>query len=297
MVELYFRYFGSNGVITPIGMVIFVVTYNYANDIFSWIEDQTFGTRNYILDKCELMFIEVNPQHITYMLLFLSFGIGSLVFGAFAFFGKIGLGIFCSLLLSFLGWKIPRPVVDYMVAKRIKAYKMQMTDALQLLSNGLRAGQSLPQACAMVVDELPKPVSQEFGLILQQNRIGVTLEECFENLAKRIPTLDNQMFVSSINILRESGGNLSEVFDTICGVIRERIRLEQKVDTATAQGKTQGFVIFMMPFAVTILYGLQDPDSVKKMFVHPLGLIIIFIAMVLNFAGGYFILKIVRIKA
>ena len=184
-----------------------------------------------------------------------------------------------------------------MVQRRIKAYKLQMTDALQLLSNGLRAGQSLPQACAMVVDELPKPVSQEFGMILQQNRIGVPLEECFENLAKRIPTLDNQMFVSSINILRESGGNLSEVFDTICGVIRERIRLEQKVDTATAQGRMQGLVIFMMPFAVTILYGLQDPDSVLRMFTHPLGLVIIFIAMVLNVAGGYFILKIVKIKA
>ena len=88
MLETYFRYFGSNGVITPIGMVVFVVTYNYANDIFTWIEDQTFGTRNYILDKFELMFIEVEPRHITYVLLFLSFGIGSFVFGIFAFFGK-----------------------------------------------------------------------------------------------------------------------------------------------------------------------------------------------------------------
>ena len=172
-----------------------------------------------------------------------------------------------------------------------------MTDALQLLSNGLRAGQSLPQACAMIVDELPKPVSDEFGMILQQNRIGVPLEECFDNLVKRIPTLENKMFVSSINILRESGGNLSEVFDTICSTIRERVRLEQKIDTATAQGKMQGMVIFMKPFAVTLLYAVQDPKSVTQMFTTPIGLIIVFFAMVLNVAGGFFIMKIVKIKA
>jgi tight adherence protein B len=297
MSDVYFRYFGSNGVIAPIGMVIFVVTYNYANDIFSWIEDQTFGTRNYLLEKFELMFIEVNPVHITYALLFLSFGMGFLTFGLFALIGRVGLGFIVSTIIAVVGWKIPRPIVDYLVKRRIQQFKEQMTDALQLLSNGLRAGQSLPQACAMVVDELPKPVSQEFNMILQQNKIGVPLEECFENLAKRVPTLDNSMFVTSINILRESGGNLAEVFDTICEVVRERIRLEQKIDTYTAQGKFQGFTIFMMPFAVTLLYGAQDPDSVKRIFSHPLGLVIVAFALALNLAGGFFIMKIVRIKA
>ena len=297
MVDLYFRYFGSNGVIAPVGILIFVTVYNYANDIFNWIEDQTFGTRNYILDKLELMFIEVESRYITYVLLFLSFGMGTFVFGLFALFGLIVPGVFACLFLCFIGWKIPKPIIDYMVERRINEYKLQLTDALQLLSNGLRAGQSLPQACAMIVDELPRPVADEFGMVLQQNRIGVPLEECFDNLVKRVPTLENKMFVSSINILRESGGNLSEVFDTICAVIRERVRLEQKIDTATAQGKTQGFVIFMMPFAVTMLYAVQDPDSVISMFTTPLGLVMVFFAMALNIAGGFFIMKIVKIKA
>ena len=93
---------------------------------------------------------------------------------------------------------------------------------------------SVPQSLAMVVDEMPAPVSQEFNVILQQNKIGVPLEECFENLAVRIPTEDNDMFVSSINILRETGGNLAETFDTIVNVIRERVRIKQKIDTLTA---------------------------------------------------------------
>ena len=156
--------------------------------------------------------------------------------------------------MGFIGFKIPRPFVDHLVHKRIMAYQGQMADALQLLSNGLRAGLSVPQAIGMVVDELKPPVSQEFNIILQQNRIGVPLEECFENLVKRIPTEDNEMFVSSVNILRETGGNLAEVFETIIDVIRERIRLQQKIATATAQGKMQGMVLFCMPFALLVLF-------------------------------------------
>lgn len=82
---------------------------------------------------------------------------------------------------------------------------MQMVDALQLLSNGVRAGLSVPQAVGMIVDEMPAPISQEFNVLLQQNRIGMPLEECFENLAKRVPLEDNDMFVSAVNILRETG--------------------------------------------------------------------------------------------
>jgi len=182
------------------------------------------------------------------------------------------------------------------VQRRIKLYQGQMVDALTLLSNGIRAGLSVPQSLGMVVNELKPPVSQEFGMILQQNRIGVTLEECFENLAKRVPTEDNEMFVSAINILRETGGNLAETFDTIVSVIRERVRLQQKIDTYTAQGMFQGVTIALMPFAIAGIYAVQDPKSVVGLVTHPLGILMTFIALVLDFIGFMVILKIVKIK-
>ena len=114
--------------------------------------------------------------------------------------------------------------------------------------------------------------------------------------AGRSEASDNEMFVSSVNILRETGGNLAEVFDTIVSVIRERIRLQQKVDTFTAQGMFQGMVIFMMPFFIGIVYSISDPDSMKMLVTTPLGWVVIFVALGLDLLGGFIILKIVRIK-
>lgn len=295
-ITIVLQMLGNKGVIGCVGLLFFVYSFKRANVIFDWIEHNTLGTRTYILEKLELLFIEIEPQKITYLLLFLSVGLGSLTFTFFALLGLWPLGVVLAIILSFLGFKVPKPFVDFLVYKRIKAYQNQMVDALTLLANGIRAGLSVPQSIGMVADEMPNPISQEFSLMLQQNRIGVTLEECFENLAVRIPTEDNDMFVSGVNILRETGGNLAETFDTIVGVIRERIRLQQKIDTYTAQGMFQGMTIFAMPFAIGGLYAFMEPASMKPLFTTPLGLIILMAALILDIIGGVIILKIVRIR-
>lgn len=282
--------------IATIGIMFFILAYVYSHRLFAWIEGQTYGTRAYIMEKLGLLFIEMKPEHVTYILLFLSFGLGFIVLILFGIFSHWLAGFSFALLLSFLGWKIPKPFINLLIDRRLKAYQNQMVDAMTLLANGIRAGLTVPQAIGMVVSEMPAPVSQEFNLLLQQNKIGVPLDECFENLAKRVPTEDNEMFVASVNILRETGGNLAEVFDTIVGVIRERVRLQQKIDTYTAQGMFQGATIASMPFAIGGIYFATDPSSMTLLFTNPIGIIMSIVAFCLDMAGVYVILKIVKIK-
>ncbi len=287
---------GQNGLIFVVGLMIFFLSYKYSINIFDWIERQTYGTRAYITEKLEFLHIEIAQDRLTYMLLGCSVGIGSIIFLLLGFLGSWIMGTIMGLILAFVGFKAPRIIIDYLVERRIKAYSLQMVDALQLLSNGIRAGLSVPQAIGMIVEEMPAPISQEFNILLQQNRIGVPLEECFENLAKRVPLEDNDMFVSSVNILRETGGNLAETFDTIVEVIRERVRLQQKVDTYTAQGMFQGMTIGLMPYLLGMVYFLQDPGSMTPLFTTPLGWVMLFLAVGFDLAGIYVIMKIVKIK-
>lgn len=287
---------GHKGLLATIGILFFFITYKYSKNLFAWIEDQTFGTRDYILQKFELMHIEVEPNKVTLVLLLMSFGFGFFIFGVFAIFGMFLLGAFIGMVLAFIGWKAPRKIVDFMEVKRVKKYQDQMVDGLNLLANGIRAGLSMPQAIGMVVDELPPPISQEFNLILQQAKIGVPLEEALENLNKRVKTQDNEMFVTSVNILRETGGNLAEVFDTIVFVVRERVRLQQKIETFVAQGMFQGIVIFAMPYAQILINSVSDPEYARLMFTKPLGIIMFLLIVVFSGLGLWVIMKIVDIK-
>ncbi len=287
---------GRKGVLIFIFLMIFFICYRNSVSLFQWVEDRTYGTRDYILNKLELLHIEVEPNRITFMLLFLSFGMSVILFCAFALMGSIKFGIFIAIVFSILGWQFPKPFVDFLVNKRINLYENQMVDGLNLLSNGLRAGMSLPQSIGLVVDELPAPISQEFNLILQQTKIGVPLEEAMNNMSERIPTQDNEMFVVSVGILRETGGNLAEVFDTIIDVIRDRIKIKQKIATYTAQGKFQAFFMGFMPFGMLMMNYSQDPKLMTETLTHPVGIILVAIACILDFIGLFIILKIVNIK-
>lgn len=287
---------GSTGVIMLVGALIFFLTYKNSVNLFQWVENQTFGTRDYIMEKLDLLFIEIEPSKITMGLLLISFGLGLLVMAIIGFFVSWVLGAILGFVVGFIGWKLPKPVIHHLIGKRIKEYNGQVVDALQLMSNGIRAGLSLPQCLGMVVDEMPAPVSQEFNLMLQQNKIGVPLEECFENFLKRMPTQDNEMFVTSVNVLRETGGNLAETFDTIVFVVRERIRVQQKIDTFIASNKAQGMIIFCMPFAMTAIFSSSDPEAMSKVFSHPVGWIMLGLALILDLIGGFVILKIINIK-
>ncbi len=288
--------FDQTTLIALIGLLIFFYTYKYSQGIFDWIENQTIGTRTFILEKCEFLMIEANSDHITYILLGLSLGGGGISFVLIGIFISWGFGLFVGFLVGFIAFKIPRPIMNKLVERRIKKYEGQMVDGLTLLANGLRAGLSVPQAISMVVDEMPDPISAEFNLILSQNRIGVPIEECFDNLAARVKTQDNDMFVSSVNILRETGGNLAETFDTIIGVIRERVRLKQKVETLVAQGLFQGYTIAAMPFVIGGIFASSDPQGMSRMMTHPLGIAMFVGAVIMDAIGLIVIMKIVKVK-
>lgn len=295
-VDFWLDVLGLKGVLFGIGLAVFAYAYVNSVKLFAWIDDQTYGTRDYILKKFEIMFIEVDPNKITIGLLIMSFGMGIIVFCILAFIGKLLLGTIAGIAVLIAGWKSPRPIVDYFEARRKKKYQMQMVDALNLLANGLRAGLTMPQAIGMVVDELPAPVSQEFNLVLQQAKIGVPLDEALENLKKRVYTEDNEMFVTSVNILRETGGNLAEVFDTIVLVIRERVRLQLKIDTYVASGKIQAYIIGAMPFAMIIMFGSGDPDYFPMLFGTVLGVIALIVICGMVALGMWIIMKIINIK-
>lgn len=295
-VDIWTDILGVKGILLVIALGIFIVSYMNSIKLFNWIDQQTHGTRDYILKKFEIMFIEVKPEHVTYGLLFLSFGMGILTFSLLALLGKLPLAIFLGIMMGVVGWKSPKPVVDYFENRRKEMYSIQMVDALNLLANGLRAGLTVPQAIGMVVEELPPPVSQEFNLVLQQAKIGVPIDEALENLKTRVYTEDNEMFVTSVNILRETGGNLAEVFDTIVGVIRERVRLHLKIKTYVKAGMFQAYTIGSMPFLMILILGSGDPDVFPMFFGTIPGIIALLAICGLVALGMWVIMKIVDIK-
>jgi tight adherence protein B len=195
-----------------------------------------------------------------------------------------------------LGYSLPRFLVEQFRERRARMLEDQLLDALAFMSNGLKSGLSLLQAMDMVRKELPDPIAQEFALTLNEQRLGVPIEDALLGLEKRIGSEDIQIVVTSINILRQSGGNLAETFDTVANTIRERKKVEGRVRSLTAQGIAQGVIIVCMPFVLAFSLWLIDPVLISRLWSTWLGWVMIFAMLILQALGGGMIRKIVKIE-
>jgi tight adherence protein B len=286
---MFYKYFG----ILFFGAAVFGFSYHYNKRFLDWMRFQSLGTRDYIVERLNMMFIDIPPHKILITLLCLSFGSGSIVF--VAFLPNLFPAVLFGSIATVVGWKLPKPLVDWWYRRRTKKFVLQMVDALSLMANGMKSGLSVVQSLGLVTQEMPDPIQQEFTLILSENKLGVPLEEAFSNLARRIKNDDVEMFVTSVNILKETGGNLAETFETIVTTIRERIKVENKIDAMTAQGFYQGMLVMAVPPLLGVTFYQTDPDFMRPLFETPMGWVIVGIIFALEVIGFFVIMKVIKV--
>jgi len=213
--------------------------------------------------------------------------LGALIFG---FLG--GFHIVSILIGVVIGAFVPGFYVKRQQRQRLNRFNDQLSDMLNLMVNGLRAGYSTMQAMEAVSRELPTPISDEFRRVVQEMQLGVSMETALDNLLRRIPSDDLDFVITAINVQREVGGNLSEILDSISFTIRERVRIKGEIRVMTAQVRTSGTLLSILPMALALILWFLNPEYIMSFMDGPwpwcgwaaIGLIVVMIA------SGYFIM-------
>jgi tight adherence protein B len=158
------------------------------------------------------------------------------------------------------GAMAPGMYVKSQQKKRLQKFNDQLSDMLNLMVNGLRAGYSTMQAMEAISKELPPPICDEFRRVIQEMQIGIPMETALDNLLRRIPSEDLDFVVTAVNVQREVGGNLSEILDNISFTIRERVRIKGEVRVLTSQVRTSGTVLSLIPFFLVLILWFLNPE-------------------------------------
>lgn len=194
------------------------------------------------------------------------------------------------------GFFLPRVYLSMRKSKRLKAFNDQLGDALNLMVNSLRAGYSTMQAMEVISNEMPVPISEEFGRVVLELQLGVPFDAAMANLMRRMPSADMDLVITAMSVQREVGGNLAEVLDAISFTIRERVRIKGEIQAMTAQGRITGYVITALPFALAGLIYMITPDFMGTLFTEPCGWVMIGVSLVMIVIGYVVINKIVSIE-
>jgi tight adherence protein B len=218
--------------------------------------------------------------------------------GAFLgwFLRPLGFVAISLLLGALILGSLPYVYVKRKATKRLAEIEAQLPEALDFLARSMRAGHAFSISLEMLGQETADPLGQEFRVLFNEQNLGAPLEVAMENFSNRIPLLDVRMFVSTVLLQRQTGGNLSEVLIRLAYIIRERFKLKGQVKAASAHGRMTAMILSILPLFMLIALPIVAPCYLSGMAADPDGKWMIAGAVVAQFLGYYVMRRIVDIK-
>jgi tight adherence protein B len=171
----------------------------------------------------------------------------------------------------FLGY-VPLMVLKSRVAERSQRITEQLPDALDLMARSLQSGHGISDSMRVCAEEMAPPIATEFGRVYEENNLGRDYRDSMQGLVTRCKgNFDLKIFVSSVILQRETGGNLVEILENISGTIRQRFVFKGKVSALTAEARFSSYVLGGLPFLVGGLIGFMRPEYLSPLIEDPLG--------------------------
>lgn len=190
---------------------------------------------------------------------------------------------------------LPPWLFHHLKRKRLKRFVEQLPMMLSMLASALKAGAGIQGALKTVVQEAQAPLSQEFGLVMREQRLGLSLDEALANLALRMPAEATYLVVSSLKISAQTGGNLAEALERVANTLRAVKQIEDKIEALTSQGKFQAKVMVCLPIVLMFALNIGDVQVLSMLWETPLGWAVLATIIFLELCGIFFIRKIVRV--
>lgn len=278
------------GVVLVVGILVLIA--GGGNRIQRWLE----GGREQSRKQLEEMFIFLPTESII-SLQFYGAGAAFLLAGG-VFWTILGANtaILVAIVAAGIGFFAPQIYVFWISRKRKKEFSAQLVDALTLLANSLRSGLTLQQSIEIIMDESPKPMSEEMSLVIREHQLGTDLDQALVKCAERTGDQDMALASLAIQTTLKLGGNLSEVFDRMVDMIKERKMIFEKADSLTSQGKMQAVVVGLMPYFFLYIVNQVNPSLFLIMVEKPLGQVLLLIMALLDIIGYLWVRKICSIE-
>ena len=200
------------------------------------------------------------------------------------------------LLAALLATFIPLLYVIRAKNKRLDKFEEQLPEAIDTICRSLKAGHAFNSAFTLVGEELADPIATEFRITMEENNLGININEAMQNLAERVPLTDLKFFVVAVLIQRETGGNLAEILGNISNIIRERFKLRRQIGVMTAEGRLSAKILGAMPIIMLMIMSTINPTYAPLMFNSPTGIYSLKIAAVMMILGFIWMRSIINIK-
>lgn len=190
---------------------------------------------------------------------------------------------------------VPVAASSWLRQRRRRRLLYQLPDCLDLMASSLRSGLGLMPAMQYLAEHQRPPIAQELGLVIRKHRLGGSLEDSLEEMQRSIGGAEIALFVTAVVVVRQLGGNLSEILARLSQTLREKQTIEGKISALTAQGKMQARIVGLLPVALLVVMTRMEPRAMGLMYTTGRGWATLLVLAVLEVSGALLLRRIVRI--
>jgi len=166
---------------------------------------------------------------------------------------------------------LPLWYLSNLYKRRQKKFTTEFANALDVIIRGVRSGLPVGECLRIIGREIPDPVGEEFRLLVEGQKIGLTLQELLQRGLQRMPTKEYKFFAIVLQIQQETGGNLADTLENLSGVLRERKRMRDKANALSSEAKSSAAIIGALPFLVMGGMSATNPEYVAPLFTTTAG--------------------------
>lgn len=194
------------------------------------------------------------------------------------------------------GFGLPLVVLSRMADRRRKRVEEQFPVAIDVFIRGLRAGHPISAALDLLTTEMSDPIGSEFGIVVDEVTYGADLRDALQNMADRWGLPDMHMFVVSLSVQSETGGNLAEILENLSKVVRERASMLMKVRALSSEGRMTAVILSVLPVLAFVGLFLVNPGFYLDVANDPAFVLGFCVLLTLYAVGFYTIRRMVDLK-
>ncbi len=202
--------------------------------------------------------------------------------------------IYCAIFALTMGYLLPRMYVKHRRKKYQNQFLDELPNAVEAIVRGVKSGLPLNDSMRLVAKEAKEPIKSDFQKVLDQQSVGKTIQEAVVTLYDRVPLAEVNFFVVVITVQAQAGGNLSEALGNLARVLRNRKKMKAKVKAMSSEAKASAGIIGSLPIIVAILVSLTTPGYLLPLIQTPIGNLMLGIACVLMFMGGFIMNRMIQ---
>ena len=201
-----------------------------------------------------------------------------------------------ALLLVIGGFGFPRWIVNFLRNRRQKKFVTEFSNAIDVIVRGVKSGLPVNECLKIIAREAPRPVCDEFHMLVEGLRVGLSLEQGLERMHERMPLQEVNFFGIVLLIQQKTGGNLAEALGNLAGVLRSRKLMEGKIKALSAEAKASAYIIGSLPFLVMGAVKVASPEYLDPLFTTRVGNFILIGAGMWMMTGIIVMKKMTQIK-